>query len=177
MRYVYSIAAVVLFVCGIMPGQAEAIEIGQPAPAFEVSYGDSKVLRLADLADSVIIITCESRETKDINNPFKEALLQAFPADELLRRKISLVPVIDCFAYLWPIKGLCVKGVQKNTRRLQLQLYVDMSGKMFADYGAESDTSTVVVIDRQSTVRYVHSGKIAEVDVASVIELIRILAK
>ena len=177
MKNIYSFAVVALMCCAVTPMRVEALEVGQPAPAFEVSYDDSKVLRLADLAGNVIVITCESRETKDINNPFKDTLLKAFPPDERLRRKISFVPVIDCFAYPWPIKGLCVRGVKKNARRLKLQLYVDMTGKMFADYGAESDTSTVIVIDRQSIVRYVHSGKIAEADVAAVIERIRNLAK
>jgi len=160
-----------------MPERGEAIEIGQQAPAFEVSYDDSKVLRSLDLAGSVIVITCESRETKEINKPFKDALLRAFPPDERLGRNISLVPVIDCFAYPWPIKGFCVRGVRDNARKLNLQLYVDMSGQMFADYGAESDTSTVIIIDREATVRYVKSGKIAEADVASVVELVRTLTQ
>jgi predicted transcriptional regulator len=176
MRYVFSFAVVALLFCGVLPGQAEAIEDGQPAPAFEVSYDDSKVLRSAELAGSVIIITCESRDTVDINKPFKDNLLQTFPAAEHHRRNIALVPVVDCFAYPWPIKGFCVRGVQKNARKLNLQLYVDMSGKMFTDYGAESDTSTVVIIDRNATVRYVKSGRIPDGDIAGLMELVGTLA-
>jgi predicted transcriptional regulator len=52
-----------------------------------------------------------------------------------------------------------------------------MTGKMFADYGAASDTSTVVIIDRVGFVRYVMPGKIPEAYVASVVELVRTLAK
>jgi predicted transcriptional regulator len=177
MKYVYGFAVVALMCCAVMPVRAEALEVGQPAPAFEVNYDDSKVLRSADLAGNVIVITCESRESKDINNSFKDTLLKAFPPDERLRRKISFVPVIDCFAYPWPIKGLCVRGVQKNARRLKLQLYVDMTGDMFAAYGAVSDTSTVVIIDRKATVRYMHSGRIPGGDIEGVIELIRTLAR
>ena len=161
----------------MLPLPAEALEIGQPAPSFEVSYDESEVLRSADLAGSVIIITCESRKTVELNKPFKDALLQAFPADERLRRNIALVPVIDCFAYPWPIKGFCVRGVQDNARRLNLQLYVDMSGKMFQDYGAASSTSTVIIIDRAGVVRYVMAGKIPDEDVGSVVELVRSLAQ
>ena len=86
-------------------------------------------------------------------------------------RKIALVPVIDCFAYPWPIKGFCVRGVQDNARKLNLQLYVDMSGKMFQDYGAASSTSTVIIIDRAGVVRYVMPGKIPDENVGSVVEL------
>jgi len=177
MKYVFSFVVGALFFCGVLPGQAEALEVGQPAPAFEVSYDDSKVLRSADLAGSILIITCESRETKEINNPFKDELLQAFPADERRRRNISLVPVIDCFAYPWPVKGFCVRGVQKNALKMNLQLYVDMTGKMFTDYGAKSDTSTVVIIDRNETVRYAHSGRIADGEIAGLMELIRTLVQ
>jgi predicted transcriptional regulator len=176
MNYILNTAAVALLCCMALPAPAEAIEAGQPAPAFEVSYDDSKVLRSAELTGSVIIITCESRDTKELNKPFKDALLQTFTANERLRRKIALVPVVDCFAYPWPIKGFCVRGVQKNALRLKLQLYVDMSGKMFTDYGAESDTSTVVIIDRNATVRYVKSGRIPDGDIAGLMELIRTLA-
>jgi len=176
MNYILNTAAVALLCCVALPGQAVAIEAGQPAPAFEVSYDDSKVLRSADLAGSIIIITCESRDTVDINKLFKDALLQTFTADERLRRNIALVPVVDCFAYPWPIKGFCVRGVQKNARSLNLQLYVDMSGKMFTDYGAESDTSTVVIIDRNATVRYAQSGRIPDGDIAGLMELISTFA-
>jgi len=160
-----------------MPVRAEAVEPGQPAPAFEVSYDDSKVLRSSDLAGSVIVITCESRETKELNQPFKDALLKAFPPDERLRLNIALVPVIDCFAYPWPIKGFCVRGVRDNASTLNLQLYVDMSGKMFQDYGAVSSTSTVIIIDREGVVRYVMPGKIPDENVGSVVEMIRTLAQ
>jgi len=160
-----------------MPVRAEAVEPGQPAPAFEVSYDDSKVLRSADLAGSVIVITCESRETREINKPFKDALLKAFPPDERLRLNIALVPVIDCFAYPWPIKGFCVRGVQDNVSMLNLQLYVDMTGKMFQDYGAVSSTSTVIIIDREGVVRYMMPGKIPDENVGSVVEMIRTLAQ
>ena len=176
MRYAFSFVVVALLCCVALPARAETIKAGQPAPAFEVSYDDSKVLRSADLAGSIIIITCESRETKELNKPFKDALLQTFTADERLRRKIALVPVINCFAYPWPIKGFCVRGVQDNVSKLKLQLYVDMSGKMFADYGAESDTSTVVIIDRNATVRYAQSGRIPDGDIAGLMELISTLA-
>lgn len=176
MNYVYSFALVALLCCAGMPARSEALELGTLAPAFELGYDVSKVLRSADLAGSVIVITCESRETKDLNKPFKDALLQAFLPDERLRRNISLVPVIDCFAYSWPIKGFCVRGVQAEARKLGLQLYVDMSGKMFEDYGAASNTSTVIIIDREGFVRYVKAGRIPEEDVACVVELVRTLA-
>lgn len=175
MNYVCSFVLVVLLCCAGMPVPADALEIGQAAPSFEVSYDDSKVLRSSDLAGSVIVITCESRETRELNQPFKDALLKAFPPDERLRCNISLVPVIDCFAYPWPIKGFCVRGVQDNARKLNLQLYVDMTGKMFADYGAASDTSTVIIIDCVGLVRYVKTGKILDAEVGSVIELVRTL--
>lgn len=175
MNYVYGFALVALVCCAGMPVRAEALEINQSAPPFEVSYDDSKVLRSSDLAGSVIVITCESRETKELNKPFKDALLKAFPPDERLRRIIALVPVIDCFAYPWPIKGFCLRGVQAEARKLNLQLYVDMSGKMFQDYGAASSTSTVVIIDRNGVVRYVMPGKIPDENVGTVVELIRTL--
>jgi predicted transcriptional regulator len=60
---------------------------------------------------------------------------------------------------------------------LNLQLYVDMTGKMFADYGAASDTSTVIIIDCVGLVRYVKAGKIPEETVGSVVELVRTLAQ
>lgn len=177
MKYAYSVALGALLCGAGMPVRAEALEVGQPAPSFEVSYDDSKVLCSADLASSVIVITCESRETKELNQPFKDALLKAFPADERLRRNIALVPVIDCFAYPWPVKGFCVRGVQDNASKLNLQLYVDMSGKMFQAYGAVSSTSTVIIIDRAGVVRYVMRGKIPDGDVGSVVELIHTLAQ
>jgi len=170
-------ALLALAACVLLPLRAAALEPGQRAPSFEVSYDDSKVLRSADLAGSVMVITCESRETKELNQPFKDALLKAFPAEERLRLNIALVPVIDCFEYPWPIKGFCVRGVLDNASTLNLQLYVDMSGKMFRDYGAASSTSTVIIIDREGSVRYVMAGKIPDGDVGTVVELVHSLVE
>ena len=123
MRYTYIVA--VALMCSVMPVRGEALEVGQPAPAFEVSYDDSKVLRSADLAGNVIVITCESRETKDINNPFKDAVLQAFPVEGSSFSGIVIVPVVACFNYFWPIKEFCVREVQDSASTLKLRLYVD----------------------------------------------------
>lgn len=177
MKIFFSSVTLVLLLSTMLPSAARALETGQRAPSFELSYDDEKVLRSADLAGSAIVITCESRETKELNQPFKDALLKAFPPDERLRLNIALVPVIDCFAYPWPIKGMCVRGVQDNASKLNLQLYVDMSGKMFQDYGASSSTSTVIIIDREGVVRYVMRGKVPDADVGSVVELVRGLAQ
>jgi predicted transcriptional regulator len=166
-----------LFACVLLPFPSAALEPGQRAPAFAVQYEGERVLRSSELAGSVAVITCESKHTTEINQAFKDALLQAFPADERRRLTIVLVPVIACFQYIWPVTGICVHGVQDNTERVNLQLYVDMSGEMFEKYGAATDTSTVIIIDRTGVVRFVMKGKIPDAEVASVVEIVRTLAQ
>jgi len=167
-------AALVLCISVAGPRSAAALEIGQSAPAFEVRYDDAKVLRSQDLAGSVVVMTFEARDTIAINQSFKDALLKTFPAAERERLKIAVVPVVACFHYPWPGKGLCARGVQDSVKEVRLQLYVDVTGDAFRDYGARTDTSTVVIIDRAGVVRCVMAGKIA--DVGPVVELVRSLA-
>jgi len=171
------LASAALAVAFLLPIAAAALEPGQAAPAFEVGYADSKLLRLSDLAGSVVVMTLESRDTTGINQPFKDALLKAFPADERLRRRIVVVPVIACFQYPWFAKGFCARGVQDSVRKVNLQLYVDMTGDVFRDYGAREDTSTVVVIDRTATVRHSTSGSIPEEEIPKLIDRISRLAQ
>lgn len=170
-------AVLALLTCVFLPLPAAALEPGQRAPAFEVQYEGSRVLRSSDLAGSIVIITCESKNTTGINQAFKDALLTAFPADERQRLNIVLVPVVACFQYIWPVKGICERGVQDNVARVNLQLYVDMSGDMFKSYSAAVDTSTVFIIDRSSIVRYVMAGKILDAEVPSVVELVHSLVE
>ena len=177
MKRLLGCTVLALLTCVFLPLRAAALEPGQRAPAFEVQYEGSRVLRSSDLAGSIVIITCESKNTTGINQAFKDALLKAFPADERQRLNIVVVPVIACFQYIWPVTGICERGVQDNVARVNLQLYVDMSGKMFQDYGAASDTSTVIIIDRAGVVRYVMPGKIPDAEVPSVVELVRSLAE
>jgi peroxiredoxin len=176
-KHAFIFWAVMALAGALPPLSAAGLEPGQPAPAFEVQYAGSQVLRLSDLAGSVVIATCESRNTTEINKPFKDALLQAFPPDARPRHKIAIVAVVSCFEYPWPIKGICARRVRDSAQDLDLQLYVDMSGTMFQDYGASSDTSTVIIIDREGVVRYVMRGKIPDEQVGSVIELVRSLAE
>jgi predicted transcriptional regulator len=177
MKRLTGFAVLALITCGLLPLPAAALEPGQRAPAFEVQYEGSRVLRSADLAGSIVIITCESKHTTAINQAFKDALLKAFPADERRRLNIVLVPVVACFQYIWPVTGICERGVQDNVARVNLQLYVDISGDMFKNYGAAADTSTVIVIDRSSIVRYVMAGKIPDAEVGSVVELVHSLVE
>ncbi len=176
MNYMASVAAAVLLVCGVMPEQAGALEAGQTAPAFELSYDGSEVLRSADLAGRALIITCEARGTIHINKPFKDAVLKAFPVKRTPSPALAIVPVVACFGYPWPIKGFCVRGVRDSSRSLNLRLYVDTTGEMFRDYGASADTSTVIITDRSATVRYVKAGRVPDEAIAGLIELIRTLA-
>lgn len=177
MKRLTGFAVLTLAACVLLPLRAVALEPGQSAPAFEVQYEGSRVLRSSDLAGSIVIITCESKNTTAVNQAFKDALLKAFPADERQRLNIILVPVIACFQYIWPVKGICERGVQDNVERVNLQLYVDMSGEMFKKYGVAANTSTVVIIDRSSIVRYVMAGKIPDAEVPSVVELVHSLVE
>jgi len=87
-------AALGLCACVLLTLPAAALEPGQSAPAFEVRFENSRVLRSVDLAGSVVVITCESKGTIGINQPFKDALLTAFPVRERERHKIAVVPVV-----------------------------------------------------------------------------------
>ncbi len=169
-------ALLALTACFAVPFRSEALEPGRAAPPFELGCAESKLLRLSELAGSVVVMTLESRDTTGINQTFKDALLKAFPLEERLRLGIAVVPVAACFQYFWPANGICARHVRDSVKEVSLQLYVDMSGDAFRDYGARTDTSTVVIIDRGGAVRFVMQGKIPDEDVDSVVGLVRTLA-
>lgn len=156
---------------------AQNIAPGMPMPAFTVCSGDSDTLHSSSLQRTVIVITYETKETADDNKHFKDLVLRYYAADPARKQAVALVPVVNCSAYLWPIRKFCIKNVRKNSQKMAITLYDDRDGGMFDSFCMQDDCSNVIIVDRHGIIRFVHRGKMTEDQSASAFALIRQLVE
>lgn len=165
----------VLLLLTPVPSHADRQEpgAGDTAPEFTVVTGSGIQLQSGSLRGRVVVITYETKETTDMNQKFKDAVLRHCRSDRAAQRAIEIVPVINCFKYVWPGSKICASQVRKNARRLGLEIYIDHDGRMFEDYGMSDNESTVVIIDKKGLIRYRKSGRLSSEDVETAMMVLR----
>ncbi len=165
--------ALLLAVCICHGNIAAAVTAGSRMPAFTVYAGKSDVLESSSLQGKVIIITYETRESKDTNNDFKAKVSKYYFSAEGKQDILAIVPVINCFKYFWPVKRYCIKEVRKDSKKTTFKLYVDRYGDMSAAFGVQKQESNVFLVDKQGLVRFVKKGKLEDQECIEVLDLIK----
>lgn len=139
---------------------AAPLRPGDPAPEFRLLTGERQV-QLADFRGRVLVMTCEDRHHTNTNQAFKDAVTAWLIRHPGLAAHVAVVPVISCFQYFGPVRGVCIKQVRRNARRLGRQLYVDAQGEMFRDWGLSHDRPAVIVLDRGGIVQFFGQGRLS----------------
>jgi len=133
-------------------------------------------LNSSSLKGKVLIITYETKDVVDKNKAFKDRVLELYSTDDSKSQSVRIVPIINCFKYVWPFKKYCIKKTRENARSLGIRLYYDKSGKMYDDFGMKDDESNVFVVDKNGIVSYFKEGQLNDNEIVHVLKLIHELA-
>lgn len=126
-------------------------------------------MQLADFRGRVLLITYEDRHHTSTNQSFKNAVSAWFAHHPGLAARVAVLPIISCFQYFGPIRAVCIDRVGRNARRLGRQLYVDVQGEMFRDWGLSHELPAVIVVDGAGIVRFFGQGCLNSAQVAEAI--------
>ena len=174
MKYL-TVAICVQFVLAAMVF-ASSITIGDAAPNFEVYSTNTSPLHSSSLKGNVLVITYETKDVVDKNKAFKDKVLELYSTDDSMSQSVRIIPIINCFKYVWPFKKYCIKKTLENARSLGIRLYYDKSGKMYDDFGMKDDESNVFVVDKNGIVSYFKEGQLNDNEIDQVMKLIHKLA-
>lgn len=150
---------------------------GAPAPAFQVTAGDGQVMALDQLKGKTAIIMYETRETVEQNRAAKNALAELLAREAGGRAGPAVVPVINCSSAVWPLTRIWQANLRRNSAKEGLTIYGDWDGRMAADYGMRPEASNILLIDRQSIIRFFRSGPLDSADLAILQYLLQHLAR
>ncbi len=153
--------AAVLLVWSLMPTGAQAIlGTGEPAPSFSLESGNNKKLTLDMLRGKVVVLFYATRDTVHVNDALQhylDALYDAQPQN--IQSQIFRLLVVNAMeaTSLTAWKGKLIETSEK----LNITIYGDWTGAMYAAYRMRDNDSNFVIIDKRGIVRYAASGRIA----------------
>ena len=93
---------------------ASSITIGDAAPEFEVYSIHSSPLHSSSLKGNVLVITYETKDVVNKNKAFKDNALELCFPDDSKNQPVRIVPIINCFKYIWPFKKYRIYKTQEN---------------------------------------------------------------
>ena len=132
---------------------ASSIEVGEPAPTFQLEDQFGKDWDLADLKDSVVVVIAANDKSGRDMEPWVDNLKSSYGA------KIQLLGLMD----LHKVPGLA-RGIAKSRIRKETQdpLMLDFKGSVSKLYLVNSENPVVVVIDKNGIVKDIEKAEYSD---------------
>jgi predicted transcriptional regulator len=167
--------AIGLFVASTLPGQKLAV--GAKAPAWKLTDADKKEFTMDSWAGKVLQINYVDPDESELNEPFNEAVNKATDVDKRISRDhFKGMGIVDTKS-TWKPNSLIRSIAGKKAKKFNTTILFDYEGELQNSWGLPKDSYSVVIVDKNRIVRYVHSGKIPESENEKVIQLIIQLTK
>jgi predicted transcriptional regulator len=155
------LSAAVLLVWSLMPTGAQAIlGVGEPAPSFSLESGNNQKLTLDMLRGKVVVLFYATRDTVQVNDALQhylDALYDSQPQN--IQNQIFRLLVVNAMEATsltaWKEK------LRETSAKLEITIYGDWTGGMYAAYRMRDNDSNFVIIDKRGIVRFAASGRIA----------------
>ncbi|OPX19279.1 MAG: hypothetical protein BZ151_10100 [Desulfobacca sp. 4484_104] len=155
-----ALASYLIWFCSI-PGAAQALSIGQPAPFFSVESGTEDRLTLDMVKGKVIVLFYESKDMVKKNKELKDQLTDFYQEQpEAIQSEVVRLVVINCTRANWPTLRIWKNKLYQSSIKQNLTIYGDWNGKMFADYQMQDNDSNFMIIDKDTIIRYSKTGKV-----------------
>lgn len=151
---------------GVLGGQvlgAEEEAGPQREAVLETSRGGTS--RLSTFRGKPVVLFFESRDSADLNKPFKDRLF-AIGRERHLLEAAHVVAVADLTAFdFFPARRFAQDAVRKEEDRWNIPILIDWKGTLTsAPWNLPKDTSSVVLLDAEGRVVYEKSGRLADAD-------------
>ncbi|MFP3867356.1 MAG: YtfJ family protein [Desulfobacteraceae bacterium] len=109
----------------------------------------------------VIVLFYETKEVIKKNKQLKDSLNDFyFSQPEAIQSEVVRLVVINCTDANWPTSRIWKNKLHQSSQRQNLTIYGDWSGQMLADYQMQDNESNFIIIDKQSIIRFIKTGKV-----------------
>lgn len=123
------------------------LNIGSPAPAFDLKDQFDRVWRLADLRGKVVVLMAADQHSGQGMRPWGDNLSDTFGT------QIQLLGLLDLHTYPSFLRIFVAARIRSETGKPML---LDFSGAVGAAYEVSSRYPVIVVIDRQGMVQGIY---------------------
>lgn len=110
-----------------------------------------------------------TKSAGDMNKPFRDRLDTDLPDDSF-----STSTILNMDDATWGTGAFVMSELKSNKRQYpRAVIVVDEEGEGIRQWQLQNDSSAVLVVDQQGTVRYFKQGKMTDAEIDSALQLIR----
>jgi hypothetical protein len=147
--------------------------VGGLRPALIVADVDGRTLDLRAINGKPTLVVYESKEASTQNLELKTALSK-LASGEAYRNAVVLVPVADVESYdYWPARGFVKSAIRDESKKLKATIYADWDGSFRKTAGLKRDKSTIILIGKDATIRFVYEGTLPKEERDRLISMLR----
>jgi len=130
---------------------------------FSVESGDGKKLSSINLSGMITVLFYESKDNIEVNRPAKEQLNRLYYSlNELERKHILRLPVIDCTEASRLFHGIWNKQLVKNSEIEEVDVYGDWEGGLKEALSLNSNGSYLIIFDQSGRICFWEEGQVSE---------------
>lgn len=162
-----------LILLGFLCGSAFAatpLQVGDTAPDWSFNDADENAFTMASWPAKVLLISYVDPDKSDLNEAFNEALQKARKEGRLLDADYKGLGIVDCKA-TWKPDALIRTMAGKKAKKYKRTILFDYAANLRAAWGLKKDSSNVILLDKNRVVKYISRGKIADEQIASVVQM------
>ena len=130
-----------------------ALEIGQPAPLFDLKDQFGETWKLSEVKGRVVVLVASTKKSGELMGPWVDGLKNKYP-----NRKdtLRLYTLVDLHTIPGLFHNLAISRIKRETKDPVL---IDFDGKTAKAYEASDNYPVVIVIGKDSVVREVKKTK------------------
>lgn len=163
------LTALLLLFC--VTAHADALQVGMPASDWSFPDADGKPHTMATWAGKVLSITYVDPDESDLNEHFTDALKKAKTDGRLKEEAYKGIGIADCAATWKP--NFAIRAIAgKKAKKYNTTILFDTDASLRTSWGLTKDTSNVIILDKNRVCRAIVRGRVAEDQVASLVQLV-----
>ena len=169
MKKIFLILIFLIFTCSASFA-AGPLQVGDTAPDWSFNNSEDQTFSMTSWPNKVLLVSYVDPDESDLNESFNEAL-QAARKDGRLQDAYYLgVGILDCKATWKPNKLIRIMA-GKKAKKYKRTILFDLDATLRGSWGLKKDSSNVILLDKNHVVKYISRGKIADGEIASVIQM------
>ncbi len=149
---------------------ADALMAGRKASDWSFKDSDDKVFSMESWAGKVLLINYVDPDESDLNEHFTDAMKKAKDQGLLKDETYKGIGIADCKA-TWKPDALIRTIAGKKAKKYNTVILFDYDASLRNAWGLETDTSNIILLDKNRIVRAIVRGKVPESETAALVKM------
>jgi len=150
----------------------QMIKVGTKAPDWLFQDADRKEFSMNSWTGKVLQINYVDPDVSDLNDPFNDAVNKATDKDKTLDKNLFKgMGIVDCKS-TWKPNGIIRMIAGNKAKKYNTTILFDYDGNLQKSWGLPKDSYTVVILDKNRIVRYIHTGAIPEAEFNGLVQML-----